>query len=228
MTGDANVCVGYTGGLNLTSGAGNVCLGAAAGSSITTGGGHICIGQNAGSSTTTAANSICIGLNTALSVGSRTSPGANEIVIGNGVIGKGTNTCIISAGAGSVYQGNDQPLWATVSDFNIKKDIIALPSVLSKIMKLKPVSFTYKETDKLDIGFIAQDYETVFPEQIIQCDPTPYQSEILGLDKIKGIQQNLTPYLVKAIQEQNVIITDLLARITALEAKLQVLTSLDI
>ncbi len=50
--------------------------------------------------------------------------------------------------------------------------------------------FDYIENDKHDIGFIAQEYQTVLPAQVAE-----------GADGMLSLNQNLVPYLVKAIQE---------------------------
>lgn len=67
--------------------------------------------------------------------------------------------------------------WAKSSDLSLKENIESLDDMLTKIMKLKPVSFTYKDhdvssgrdvlngTDK-QIGFIAQDVEKIFPDLV--------------------------------------------------------------
>ena len=54
---------------------------------------------------------------------------------------------------------------------------------------------------------------------ILRHDPSEAEKEWVN-DKVLGIQQNLVPYLVKAIQELSAQNKDLIARITALEAKL--------
>jgi hypothetical protein len=72
---------------------------------------------------------------------------------------------------------------------------------------LNPVEFDYllkKNEDgslKHDVSFIAQEYQTVLPEQIVTRAADPEEKELAQSDTIFGIQQNLTPYLVKAFQE---------------------------
>ena len=71
-------------------------------------------------------------------------------------------------------------------------NIVSLESCLAIISSLRPVEFDYIENNKHDIGFIAQEYQTILPAQVIEQD-----SGLLALN------QNLTPYLVKALQELN-------------------------
>ena len=83
---------------------------------------------------------------------------------------------------------------------------------------------------KLSTGFIAQEYETVFPDHVSMHGPSVYERETLGLESVKGILPNLVPFLVKAIQEQQSQIkeqqdeiTTLKAQITTLQAQLKAL-----
>jgi len=83
-------------------------------------------------------------------------------------------------------------------------------------MALKPRRFDWKEgkgQDKKDVaGFIAQEFEDVFPE----CVGTSMAGED-GIEYKNINHETLIPTLVKAIQEQQALITQLTARITALE-----------
>mgnify|MGYP003347933580 CR=1 FL=1 len=51
-------------------------------------------------------------------------------------------------------------------------------------------------------GFIAQEYQQVLPDQVTSEPPCSDEISVMtGGEPLLGIQQNLTPYLVKAIQE---------------------------
>jgi hypothetical protein len=65
------------------------------------------------------------------------------------------------------------------------------------------------ETDETDIGFIAQDIESIIPESVI----TNWDSELIFR------QEKIIPVLVKAIQEQQALIKALEQRILILENK---------
>ena len=54
----------------------------------------------------------------------------------------------------------------TVSDEREKKDIYQISESLDRILELRPTKFTWKETDKQDVGFIAQEVEKIIPEVI--------------------------------------------------------------
>ena len=100
---------------------------------------------------------------------------------------------------GTIYATS--PVISGISDVRLKENIRDIKFGLKEIMLLKPRDFDWKEGKgkniKNDRGFIAQEFEEVFPDLIdIAKDPvkegeTPY----------KTIRQDLIPVLVKAIQE---------------------------
>jgi hypothetical protein len=106
---------------------------------------------------------------------------------------------------------------AAISDQRLKENIQDLDVGLEKIMALKPRKFDWKENKgkniKGDRGWIAQEFEQVFPDMISTWKDEPPEGE----SPYKAVAADLIPVLVKAIQEQNQLITTLTARITALE-----------
>jgi hypothetical protein len=130
-----------------------------------------------------------------------------------------------SAGAYRFYVSSTGQISATVtaisgiSDQRVKENIVDLDVGLDAVMALKPRKFDWKEGKGKDIkgdrGFIAQEFETVFPDLIDEWkDPAPS-----GEEPYKSVRADLIPVLVKAIQEQQAIINDLKARIETLESK---------
>jgi hypothetical protein len=99
--------------------------------------------------------------------------------------------------------------WVATSDIRAKENIVPLESSLAKINSLNPVRFTFKKDGMADVGFIAQEMYEQIPEVV---DKPEDEEAMMGISKEKII-----PFLVKAIQEQQSIITTLTARITALE-----------
>jgi hypothetical protein len=117
--------------------------------------------------------------------------------------------------AGTVYATSI--VITAISDQRLKENIRDIDTGLNAIMALKPRRFDWKEgkgQDKKNVaGFIAQEFEDVFPECV--------GASKAGGDGIeyKNINhETLIPTLVKAIQEQQALITSLTARITALES----------
>lgn len=135
------------------------------------------------------------------------------------VIGKITNT-------GGTGTGVD---FASASDRRLKKDIIQMENILDKIMLLKPCNYKWISNDTPSFGFIAQEVFEVFPKLYNEIpnsdgnidepsdkntgDPLHY-----GLD-----YGRFTPYIVKALQEQNTIINLQKDEIKSLESKVDVL-----
>jgi hypothetical protein len=130
-----------------------------------------------------------------------------------------------TAGAYRFYVGMGGTIFATsttisgISDQRLKENIRDLDDGLASILELKPRKFDWKEGKGKDIkndrGFIAQEFEQVFPDMIDTWrDPAPE-----GEEPYKSVNANLIPTLVKAIQEQQEIISKLEARIATLESK---------
>jgi hypothetical protein len=133
---------------------------------------------------------------------------------------------VYSTGAGAYrfyvgYGGTISATSATItalSDQRLKENIQDLDVGLDKIMALQPRKFDWKAgkgTDKKGVrGFIAQEFEQVFPDLIDTWkDPAPE-----GEEPYKSVRADLIPVLVKAIQEQQALITTLTARVAALES----------
>jgi hypothetical protein len=221
--GFVNVLLGYYSGNAITSGAGNVCVGPSAGLNIDTAYNNVCIGNGAGTGITNGGSGIYIGVN-ALASGGAVN---NETVIGTGT-GKGANSCFVTTG--NNYQGNNLTLWTVTSDSRIKTNIAPLESSLSKILALEPVSYEHKEDIhnnlvKKRCGYIAQDYEKIFPEHCGTYAPNKFEREELGLEEVKSICPDFIPHLVKAIQEQQEKIVSLEAQLASLKAVVDALVA---
>ena len=87
---------------------------------------------------------------------------------------------------------------------------------LNRILELRPTEFVWKENEKQDIGFIAQEVEKIIPEVVETSRwflDTHTDDKIQ--DHIKTISYSkLVPYLVDTIQE-------LVKRIEKLEKKVK-------
>ena len=105
-----------------------------------------------------------------------------------------------------------------ISDQRLKENVRDLDCGLNKILALQPRRFDWKEGKGLDkkddVGFIAQEFETVFPQSVVGSKAGEDGIEYKALN-----HSELIPTLVKAIQEQQALITSLTARLEVLEAK---------
>jgi len=104
-----------------------------------------------------------------------------------------------------------------VSDQRLKENIVDLPDGLDAVLALKPRKFDWKSGKGRDIkgdrGFIAQEFETVFPDMIEEwLEPAPE-----GEESYKAVNVNLIPTLVKAIQELKAIVDTQAEQIKALQ-----------
>jgi hypothetical protein len=139
--------------------------------------------------------------------------------------GTGTSYHLYSTGAAAYrfYVGYGGTVFATsttisaISDQRLKENVQDLDVGLDKIMALKPRKFDWKAGKGKDIkgdrGFIAQEFEQVFPDLIDEWkDPAPE-----GEEPYKSVRQDLIPVLVKAIQELKAQNDDLRARVAQLE-----------
>jgi hypothetical protein len=140
--------------------------------------------------------------------------------------GGNRNVAIITDGAGSYRSdwpsgwGGGLATWDIVgssayldqvvrrSDISLKKDIQPLNyGILDKVLKLNPVSFYWKD-ENMDkdkhFGFVAQEVEKILPELVRQDSKG---KKMLNYDE-------LIPYLVRAIQEQQKEIEELKEKIS--------------
>jgi len=104
--------------------------------------------------------------------------------------------------------------WTTYSDGRLKTDRRELPYGLNEVLKMQPLSYFHhnsttnegklvvEETGTESIGFVAQDMYKLIPEAV--SVPEDETADLWGMNYDK-----LIPVLVKAIQEQQVVINEL-------------------
>jgi len=96
------------------------------------------------------------------------------------------------------------------SDSRMKKEINDIPYGLNSILKLRPVTFKWKEGNQnVNLGLIAQDVQNLIPEVV---DIGNDKDKTLGLN-----YSNLIPVLIKAIQEQQELIQQLKTEVELLK-----------
>ena len=120
---------------------------------------------------------------------------------------------------GLVYNPSDSSSWNTASDVRIKKDINDLTDAVDVLKKIRPISYKLKkawtdekghEYGRVKNGFIADEYKDVFPNAVV-ADKNPVKVGNETYDNFLSLdQEDLVPYLVKAVQEMS-------AKIEALE-----------
>jgi hypothetical protein len=141
--------------------------------------------------------------------------------------GAGTTLDVYSTGASAYrfYVGMGGTVFATsttisaISDQRFKQNIRDLDVGLAEIMQLQPRVFDWKEGKgkgtQNDRGFVAQEFEQVFPDLIDEWkDPAPE-----GEEPYKSVRQDLIPVLVKAIQELKAELDTVKAEVEALKGQ---------
>lgn len=142
---------------------------------------------------------------------------------GNTGIGVGSNSAthiLHIAGVGRSTSSS----WATSSDRRVKEHIRPLETALPTILALRPVEFAWKAEymahnpvhRPVQIGFIAQEVEEVAPSMVDIVRET-IGDQIIEDFRVLNLS-DLTPLLVKALQEQQEQIEILKARIDILES----------
>ncbi|HYQ85626.1 MAG TPA: tail fiber domain-containing protein [Bacteroidota bacterium] len=149
-----------------------------------------------------------------------------------GVVGfasGGTTNYGVYAGGDLVYTGN----LIHASDAGFKENVLDYSGALSKIMMIRPRTFTFKSGGDYDrfgfaagkhFGFLAQELEQVFPELVVTAthppEPDGKGGTSAGPVDYKGVKtMEIIPILVQAVQEQQKLIEELQAKVARLEKK---------
>ena len=129
------------------------------------------------------------------------------------------------AGAFRFYVGAEGKVYCTnttisaISDQRLKENIQDIDVGLNAVLALKPRKFDWKKGKgkgiKGDRGWIAQEFEQVFPDMVSTWLDEPPEGE----EPYKSVGADLIPVLVKAIQELKAELDEAKARIATLEAK---------
>jgi hypothetical protein len=174
-----------------------------------TSGGELLVGKTAVSATS--------------GVGVQLEPGGGVVSVRAGSTDSDITWLVYSTGAAAnrFYVGMAGTVFATnttisaISDQRLKENIQDLDVGLDKIMALKPRKFDWKAGKGKDIkgdrGWIAQEFEQVFPDMIDTWKDEAPEGEA----PYKSVRADLIPVLVKAVQEQQAIIESLKARLDA-------------
>jgi hypothetical protein len=106
-----------------------------------------------------------------------------------------------------------------ISDARLKENIQDIDVGLDAVMALKPRKFDWKEGKGKDIkgdrGWIAQEFEQVFPEMVGTWRDEPPEGE----EPYKSVGADLIPVLVKAIQELKAELDATKAEVAALKGQ---------
>ena len=115
---------------------------------------------------------------------------------------------------------------ATVSDYRLKENVTPQKTALDKVMQLQPVEFNRKAvgifggSSDIEEGFLAHELQAIIPsavygEKDAVTEDGSIQPQSLNWSPVVSV-------LVKAMQEQQAMITTLQSQVTALQAKVGV------
>jgi hypothetical protein len=122
------------------------------------------------------------------------------------------------ADSGNVTNTNNS--YGAISDVKLKENIVDASPKLEDLCKVKIRQYNLKsDPDHKQIGVVAQELEEVFAGLVETTIDKDLEGNDLGTTTKQVKYSVFVPMLIKAIQEQQAIITDLKSRIEALEAK---------
>jgi hypothetical protein len=134
------------------------------------------------------------------------------------------STIAIAAGAGTYplkWNSTTGTVTYDTSSRLVKEDIVDSPYGLAEILQLKSRKYFRTDDQRAEVGLIADEVQTVLPEFVPMVSKSIFTKDEADTELIAGgvNYDKLTSVLVKAIQEQQALITNLTARIEALESK---------
>ena len=127
----------------------------------------------------------------------------------------GTANVIYIYGNGNVQNTNNS--YGGISDVKLKENIVDATPKLDDLLKVKVRSYNFinDESKTKQLGVVAQELETIFPSMIEETPDKDAEGNELETTT-KGVKYSVfVPMLIKAIQEQQVIIESLKARLDA-------------
>ena len=206
-SGDYNTAVGFF-ALAQTTGANNVAIGRQAGFALGDGLSNIYIGNDVGPSTPTESNTIRIG----------TTANYTRFFMG-GVRGVTTG----QGNAVTVFIDSNGQLGTASSSRRYKTDIREMGDVSSGLMRLRPVTFRYRQayadgSRPVEYGLIAEEVAEVYPD-IVTHLPTG-EVETVQYHKVNAMLLNEVQKHHRALQEREARLSAHRATIEAQEAAL--------
>ncbi|MBS1754113.1 MAG: tail fiber domain-containing protein [Ferruginibacter sp.] len=120
---------------------------------------------------------------------------------------------------------NQWGVYSYVSDKRLKKNITALPTILSKVLQLQPVAYNMideQNAENKNLGFIAQDVQQLFPQLVSTLSDSA--SGHKGMNDVLTVNYDGFGILaIKAIQEQQQMIVSLTQKMESLQQEIKAL-----
>jgi uncharacterized coiled-coil protein SlyX len=221
-SGQENVAVGRRALQFATSGSNNTIVGWRAGDGLTTGDDNTFLGSQAGANEgPDVSNVVCLGSRGDTNGGESTP---NRTYIGN-IVGVSTGGPAPSV---PVIIDQDGQLGTVVSSRRFKEDITPMDQASEAILKLKPVTFHYKNRDvKNDktpqFGLIAEDVEQVNRDLVVYGKDGKLWTVRYDAVDVMLLNEFLKEH--KKVEEQQASIADLKSTVALQQKGMQVLTA---
>jgi hypothetical protein len=165
-------------------------------------------------------NVICTNASYAdICIRSSTSRAANTVFNFFAGSANGVNQFLVR-GDGNVQNTNNS--YGGISDIKLKENIADATPKLEKLNQVRVVNYNLKGdyAQHKQLGVIAQELEQIFPGLVDETPDRDKDGNDLGTTTKSVKYSVFVPMLIKAIQEQQAIITALTARVEALDARL--------
>lgn len=92
-------------------------------------------------------------------------------------------------------------IFSPTSDEHVKNDIERVKEPLSQMLKIRGVTFRYKDSDIFGIGFTAQDVESAFPEAVSRGGDVTLKNG----DVVKGVKRPDTYGVAAALHHESIL-----------------------
>jgi hypothetical protein len=117
---------------------------------------------------------------------------------------------------GNIQNTNNS--YGALSDEKLKENIVDATDKLEDLKQVKVRNYNLIGDDKKQIGVIAQELETIFPNMVEESPDLDDDNNDLGTTTKSVKYSVFVPIMIKAIQEQQTIIDNLKTRIETLES----------
>ena len=124
-------------------------------------------------------------------------------------------------GNGNITNRNNS--YSSLSDSRLKENIVTSGPKLEDLLKVRIVNYKLKGSNNSTyIGVLAQELEGVFPNMVIELEPSPKDIQDGNTIKYKTVNySSFDPILIKSLQEQNAMLKNIEERIVTLEEKFE-------
>jgi len=150
---------------------------------------------------------------------------SGNLCVGRGSVGAGDRFIVQTIASGTIMLGynssatntyqvldsgnvrNTNNSYGAISDQRRKENIVDATPKLEKLNQVRIVNFNIIDDEQKQIGVVAQELEQIFPSMVEEDS-----------DGMKAVKYSVfVPILIKSIQEQQAMIEELKAKVTALE-----------